>query len=130
MLSYCEVLFRKWRTCCWRCYGVGDNLPPPSSSFARIHIVDAEGDVPAETEIELYDPMERSAFDVECGTFLSDAYAPEDGELCFVEMRRKRQKRKANKPKLTGRMLRKYCCFEFGLLALFPQVPELVTTEC
>lgn len=46
--------------------------------------MDAEGDEPAETEIDLYDPMVRSDFDIECGTFLSDDYAPKDGEFSVV----------------------------------------------
>eukprot|EP00752_Nemacystus_decipiens_P006571 g5917.t1 len=52
----------------------------------RIYIVDAEGDEPAEAEIELYDPLTFDEFDTECGTFGSSEYAPEDGtfesELC------------------------------------------------
>ncbi|CAM9993977.1 unnamed protein product, partial [Ectocarpus sp. 13 AM-2016] len=53
----------------------------------RIHIVDAEGDAPADTEIELYDPLEFDEFDEECGTFGSADYAPADAgtfdsELC------------------------------------------------
>ncbi|CAN0269391.1 unnamed protein product, partial [Hapterophycus canaliculatus] len=47
----------------------------------RIYIVDAEGDTPAEAEIELYEPLEYDAFDEECGTFGSSIYAPADGEL-------------------------------------------------
>lgn len=65
-----------WRNVSW--YVTPYPLPRP---FARIHIVDAEGDEPSDAEIELYEPMERSAFDMECGTFLSEAYAPVDGEL-------------------------------------------------
>ncbi|CAM9857863.1 unnamed protein product, partial [Ectocarpus sp. 12 AP-2014] len=52
----------------------------------RIYIVDAEGDTPADAEIELYDPLEFDEFDEECGTFGSADYAPADGtfdsELC------------------------------------------------
>lgn len=46
--------------------------------------MDAAGDTPAEPEIELYDPMERDEFDVECGTFHSSAYAPTDGVCACV----------------------------------------------
>eukprot|EP00903_Cladosiphon_okamuranus_P021168 g19444.t1 len=52
----------------------------------RINIVDAEGDDPAETSIELYEPFTFDEFDTECGTFGSSKYAPADGtfesELC------------------------------------------------
>ncbi|CAM9664358.1 unnamed protein product, partial [Ascophyllum nodosum] len=45
-----------------------------------------EGDEPAEPEIDLYEPLVRDEFDVECGSFGSVAYAPKEGtfesELC------------------------------------------------
>ena len=48
--------------------------------FLRINIIDAEGDQPAEPEIDLYEPLVRVEFDVECGSFGSAAYAPQEGE--------------------------------------------------
>lgn len=63
--------------------------PPPRFAFGaftaaswacRIYIVDAEGDTPAEAEIELYEPLEFDEFDTECGTFGSSEYAPADGK--------------------------------------------------
>lgn len=41
--------------------------------------MDAEGDDPADVEIELYDPIVASDFDAECGTFDSERYAPKEG---------------------------------------------------
>lgn len=41
--------------------------------------MDAEGDEPAEPEIDLYEPYEPSDFDEECGTFEASDYAPEEG---------------------------------------------------
>ena len=55
-------------------------LPSPLLRLLRINIIDTEGDEPAEPEIDLYEPLVRDEFDVECGSFGSVAYAPKEGE--------------------------------------------------